>query len=231
MACAAPYAATAPHSRMLSVRALAKRYAAPSARTVLAQRRSRLRAGEYVAIMGESGVGQVDAAQPRSRDSIAPTQGTILVAGHRPRAARRRRADARCAASTSASCSRPSTCCRISRVAQNVALPLSLLGVAPAEADAARRDAMLDAVGLADRHASMPRELSGGELQRVAIARALVHRPSLVLADEPTGNLDPESAATVLELLRDAGRGAAAPPASSSRTRRCRAHGAIACSC
>src|SRR5574338_188224 len=84
---------------------------------------------------------------------------------------------------------------------QNVALPLWLLGVA--EAEAARRAAqMLAAVGLAGREAGWPRELSGGELQRVAIARALVHRPGLVLADEPTGNLDPEQARRVLDLLR-----------------------------
>jgi putative ABC transport system ATP-binding protein len=86
-------------------------------------------------------------------------------------------------------------------VAQNVALPLSLLGVARAEADA-RVAIMLAGVGLRERAASMPRELSGGELQRVAIARALVHRPQLVLADEPTGNLDAETASQVLHLLR-----------------------------
>jgi len=86
-------------------------------------------------------------------------------------------------------------------VAQNVALPLSLLGIDGAEA-ARRASAVLSKVGLGERDASMPRELSGGELQRVAIARALVHRPQLVLADEPTGNLDADSAAQVLRLLR-----------------------------
>jgi putative ABC transport system ATP-binding protein len=85
-------------------------------------------------------------------------------------------------------------------VVQNVALPLVLLGVAPDERDA-RAAALLDEVGLAGREASMPRELSGGELQRVAVARALVHRPALVLADEPTGNLDPDTADIVLQLL------------------------------
>jgi putative ABC transport system ATP-binding protein len=83
-----------------------------------------------------------------------------------------------------------------------VALPLSLVG-RPDAAAAGQVEAILAAVGLGDRHASMPRELSGGELQRVAIARALVHRPELVLADEPTGNLDAESATQVLRLLRD----------------------------
>ena len=90
-------------------------------------------------------------------------------------------------------------------VAGNVALPLSLNGRHGAEADA-RVQAMLDAVGLGERGDSMPRELSGGEMQRVAIARALVHKPRLLLADEPTGNLDPDSAKQVLALLRDAVR-------------------------
>jgi putative ABC transport system ATP-binding protein len=86
-------------------------------------------------------------------------------------------------------------------VAHNVALPLALLGV-DREESRLRTQAILAAVGLAERGVSMPRELSGGELQRVALARALIHRPSLVLADEPTGNLDPDTARQVLELLR-----------------------------
>jgi putative ABC transport system ATP-binding protein len=85
-------------------------------------------------------------------------------------------------------------------VRQNVELPLVLLGVAPAERRA-RALALLREVGLGDRGDSPPRELSGGELQRVAVARALVHRPALVLADEPTGNLDPDTADGVLALL------------------------------
>jgi putative ABC transport system ATP-binding protein len=103
-------------------------------------------------------------------------------------------------------------------VGQNVALPLALLGRHGPGA-AARTREMLAAVGLADRFASFPRELSGGELQRVAIARALVHAPLVVLADEPTGNLDPESAAQVIALLREcvAANGAAAILATHSR--------------
>jgi putative ABC transport system ATP-binding protein len=101
-------------------------------------------------------------------------------------------------------------------VAENVALPLALQGRGN---DAERVAAMLAAVGLGDRAHSSPRELSGGELQRVAIARALVHRSALVLADEPTGNLDPESARQVIALLRDAvkGNGAACILATHSR--------------
>lgn len=82
-------------------------------------------------------------------------------------------------------------------VAQNVALPLMLLG----QSDPGRVQHMLAAVGLDGLGTRLPQQLSGGQLQRVAIARALVHRPALLLADEPTGNLDPTTAARVMDLL------------------------------
>ena len=84
-------------------------------------------------------------------------------------------------------------------VAQNVSLPLMLLG--EKNKDDRRVAQMLDAVGLPGMGARLPQTLSGGQLQRVAIARALVHRPALLLADEPTGNLDPSTAAKVMDLL------------------------------
>ena len=184
---------------MLSVRALAKRYAAPRERTVLAHVDLELRAGEYIAIMGESGVGK-------------STLLNLIAGLDRPDEGSIRLDDIDLASLDDDGLTR----LRRSRmgfvfqafhllpylsVAQNVALPMSLLGVAASEAEQ-RVHEVLTAVGLADRQASPPRELSGGELQRVAIARAVAHRPSLVLADEPTGNLDPESAAVVLALLR-----------------------------
>jgi putative ABC transport system ATP-binding protein len=90
-------------------------------------------------------------------------------------------------------------------VCANVALPLALLGV-PARERAVRAEAALAAVGLAGVAARRPGTLSGGEMQRTAIARALVHEPALLLADEPTGNLDEANAGGVLECLREAVR-------------------------
>ncbi len=86
-------------------------------------------------------------------------------------------------------------------VAQNVALPLMLLGGRNRREDQLRVDAMLEAVGLGSLGSRLPEQLSGGQLQRVAIARALVHRPVLLLADEPTGNLDPTTAAKVMDAM------------------------------
>ena len=90
-------------------------------------------------------------------------------------------------------------------IARNVALPLAL-SAEGARLAISRAHAMLEAVGLGDRTDAYARDLSGGELQRVAIARALVHSPALILADEPTGNLDPETAAVIMDLFATATR-------------------------
>ena len=82
-------------------------------------------------------------------------------------------------------------------VAQNVGLPLLLLG----QPDEARVELLLEAVGLGGLGNRLPQQLSGGQLQRVAIARALVHRPAVLLADEPTGNLDPATATKTMDTL------------------------------
>jgi ABC-type lipoprotein export system ATPase subunit len=92
-------------------------------------------------------------------------------------------------------------------VLENVSLPLLLQGVAPAEADQ-RAEKLVVLVGLRERAGHFIHQLSGGEQQRTAIARALVHQPAVVIADEPTGNLDSQSAASVMELLERIGRDA-----------------------
>jgi putative ABC transport system ATP-binding protein len=84
---------------------------------------------------------------------------------------------------------------------ENILLPLTLAGRKP---DREWYDTLIDAVGLRDRLTHRPSELSGGQQQRVAVARALIHRPAVVFADEPTGNLDSKSSEEVLELLRHA---------------------------
>ena len=88
---------------------------------------------------------------------------------------------------------------------RNVALPLALASGEKRDIDA-RADTMLELVGLGGRGGDYARDLSGGELQRIAIARALIHKPALILADEPTGNLDSDTAARILKLFADSAR-------------------------
>ena len=158
-----------------------------------------VRAGEYVAVMGESGVGKSTLLNLLAGLDRTDT-GRVLLEG----------VDLATLNDDAVTLLRRRAVGFVFQafhvlpylsVEQNVALPLDLLGVAEPQRGERARD-MLRAVGieaLARRHA---RELSGGEIQRVAIARALVHRPRLVLADEPTGNLDSGSAAQILSLLR-----------------------------
>jgi putative ABC transport system ATP-binding protein len=185
---------------MLVVRGLAKSFAGPRPRSVFTAVDLDLAPGEYVAVMGESGSGKstllnLIAGLDRPDGGSIALDGADLIALEDDALTLLRRT--RFGFVFQAFHVLPYL-----SVAQNVALPLSLLGVDGDEASQ-RASEILAKVGLAGRDASMPRELSGGELQRVAIARALVHGPQLVLADEPTGNLDADSAAQVLRLLRD----------------------------
>ncbi len=177
---------------LLQVRGLAKRY---GAQTVFENVDLEVQRGEFVAIVGDSGVGKstlLNCLAGLDRWDA----GQVLLEGvdlgpldERQRALWRR---AHVGFVFQAFHVLPHL-----DVAQNLGLPLLLLG----RPDAARVQQMLEAVGLAGLGARLPQQLSGGQLQRVAIARALVHRPALLLADEPTGNLDPGTAARIMDVL------------------------------
>jgi putative ABC transport system ATP-binding protein len=181
---------------VLAVTHLTKRY---GNRSVFEDVNLTLQPGDYVAITGESGVGKSTLLNLLAGLDV-PDGGQIVLHGEdlatQSDDARTHLRRARMGFVFQAFHVLPHL-----TVAGNVELPLLLLRVAAGER-AQRTQAMLAAVGLGERGASFPRELSGGELQRVAVARALIHRPKLVLADEPTGNLDPERAAEILALLK-----------------------------
>ena len=189
---------------MLSVRNLSKSFSGPRSKTVLRDISFELEAGDYVAVMGESGIGKstllnLIAGLDRPDSGQVVFDGVHLSALDDDEATRIRRENM-------GFVFQAFHILPYLTVAQNVALPLVLNRIGSKMTDK-RVAAMLDAVKLSDRGDSLPRELSGGEMQRVAIARALVHKPRLVFADEPTGNLDPESAGEVLALLRECVKG------------------------
>ncbi|HMV92377.1 MAG TPA: ABC transporter ATP-binding protein [Thauera aminoaromatica] len=158
----------------------------------------RVKAGECVAIVGESGSGKSTLLNCIA--GLEPIDGGTIRVGETPIERLDDDAMARLRRSHFGFVFQAFHILPHLNLLQNVALPLWLLGIAEAEA-ARRAQEMLSRVGLGARAPDPPQQLSGGELQRVAIARALVHRPHLVLADEPTGNLDPGRASEVLDLL------------------------------
>ena len=158
-----------------------------------------VREGEYIAIMGESGVGKSTllnllAGLDRADSGRVCIEGTDLSSLDDDAATLLRRRAV-------GFVFQAFHVLPYLTVAENVALPLDLLGIGEPQRGERTRE-MLAAVGLEPLVRRYARELSGGEVQRVAIARALVHRPRVLLADEPTGNLDSRSAAQILSLLR-----------------------------
>jgi len=201
---------------LLEVRGLAKRYGDTP---VFAGVDLALAAGEFVAVLGESGVGKSSflnclAGLDTVNAGSVHIAGTEITALDDTQQALFRRAHLGFVFQAFHVLPHLS-------VAQNVGLPL-LLQHRP---DEARVEALLKAVGLDGLGPRLPQTLSGGQLQRVAIARALVHRPQLILADEPTGNLDPATAERVMDLLSAQVReqGAACVLVTHSRTAAARA--------
>jgi putative ABC transport system ATP-binding protein len=183
---------------MLTLQNISKTFPG-AARPVLEQIRLELAQGEYIAIMGESGTGKSTLLNLIAGLDV-PDSGQIRIDGQdlarMDDAGRTRLRREAMGFIFQAFHLLPYLTVR-----QNVMLPLLFNHDSQAQREQ-QVAAMLNAVGLGQRLHSSPRELSGGEMQRVAIARALVHRPRLILADEPTGNLDEESAAQVLHLIR-----------------------------
>ncbi|GAB3252349.1 ABC transporter ATP-binding protein [Chitinimonas naiadis] len=180
---------------VLSLQSVTKTYPGAQRQQVLRGLDLQLAEGEYVAVIGESGVGKSTLLNLLA-GLDQPDSGEVRIGGQR----------------LSQLSDDEATLLRRRHIGfvfqafhvlpqltvyQNVRLPLALNGL-----NEAAVMPMLEAVGLADKAQRKPRELSGGEMQRVSIARALVHRPALLLADEPTGNLDPNTATTILDLLR-----------------------------
>ena len=201
---------------MLQLNQLAKRY---GTEPVFSQVNLSVAPGEFVAILGESGVGKSTLLNCiAGLDTV--DQGSVHIDGTEITTL----AEAQQALFRRAHLGFVFQAFHVLphlSVAHNVGLPLLLLR----KPDNQRVQALLDAVGLKGMGDRLPQTLSGGQLQRVAIARALVHKPKLILADEPTGNLDPGTAERVIDLLSTQVReqGAACVLVTHSRTAAARA--------
>jgi putative ABC transport system ATP-binding protein len=191
--------ASAPTSVPVAARALTRRFGEGS--TAVAALRGvdlDVRAGELVAVMGPSGSGK-STLMHLLAGLDKPTSGTVTIAG------------------TELSALGDAALTRLRRehigfifqffnllpmldAEENIVLPLSIAGERPEQAWVAE---LISKVGLSSRSSHRPSELSGGEQQRVAIARALITRPTILLADEPTGNLDSKTGGEILQLMRD----------------------------
>jgi lipoprotein-releasing system ATP-binding protein len=162
-----------------------------------------LKAGEQLAIMGRSGSGKTTLLQLLGGLDV-PTQGKVLLKGHDLQSLSERELEKMRNQSLGFIYQFQHLLPEFSAL-ENVAMPQLVAKVAPKEATI-RAKALLDQVGLSARYHHRPAELSGGERQRVAIARALINDPDCLLADEPTGNLDDENAAHVLDVLQSLNR-------------------------
>ena len=182
---------------VLEVHSLTKKYAE---RPILRGVSFQLNQGERVALLGPSGSGKTTVLNCVGGVDRADT-GSVSIAGHLL-------ADLNADGLAQLRRSHIGTVFQFYHLlptlsaAENIELPLQLLGV-PTDERETRVRKLLERVGIAHRASALPGQLSGGEMQRVAIARAVVHRPTLILADEPTGSLDTATGAQVLDLLAE----------------------------
>ena len=183
---------------MLAFSQVVKRYAQPGGDvTVLAGVDLAVAPGEAVALLGESGSGKSTLLH-LAAGLDAPDAGTVRVAGQNL-AGMDERALAALRRGTVSLVFQQFHLVGTLSVADNIRFQAALCG----RLDAAFEATLIDRLGLRSQLAKLPHQLSGGQQQRVAIARALLHRPPLVLADEPTGNLDERSSGAVMALFRD----------------------------
>jgi putative ABC transport system ATP-binding protein len=191
---------------LIELKGITKHYEVAGGFTALKEVDLRIRAGEFVAVVGKSGSGKSTLLNLVAGID-RPSAGAVLVAGTRVDGLDESRLAAWRGRNVGVVFQFFQLLPTLT-VVENVALPMDLCGVAPTRQARRRALELLDLVGIADQAAKLPAALSGGQQQRAAIARALANDPPVLVADEPTGNLDSRTAESVLELLAaSAGKG------------------------